>query len=1034
MDKRTGLAPNTVLKCGKDTAFIIEKEVARGASCVVYDAFYQVRGEVKPVRLKECYPYGLEIIRLATGELRAVGGDMESFEAAKSRLRQAFHEGNGLFLTKGLTNTASNMLHCFERNNTVYIPSAYLEGEPLSSHTFSRLIDCIRITKTVAHVVERIHRAGYLYLDIKPENVFILTDASGRKSTELVQLFDFDSLTEVDIFRKKETANVRLSCTPEFAALEQKMGQRCRIGYHTDVYGIGALLFYLIFGTVPHADDCVDEAVYDFRQSKYGDMRYQDTLFDRLTDFFHRTLANYYPDRYQTLEAVIEKLGELIQLSDRTIPYVISTAVSPCYDFIGRETQLVCLRKWAEEEKDRCMFLTGMGGIGKSALAHTFLTRNKANFDTVVYLYFHGSVQDMVIDDNGLQINTVEQREEERDADYFWRKLRSLKKILKEKRAILVIDNFYGEITEEFQMIQDIGWKILVLSRTLPPTKHCKHLPLRALGDRAELYRLFEQYAGEKTKEKDRIYLDRLIECVEGHTLALELIARQIKNSRLTLEEAEALTEKNGFSGMASEKVRFEKDSRTETKMVRDIISAVFSCSGKSQEKKRILKALSLFNSSGIQIKTFREMTGLTSLDEINELEAEGWLSVSMTRLLMHPVIRETVLGWKWSRLYCEDVFCIMKALCVELRLEAEREEYPPSYLKRNEDLRMDFEANENLRTWMGQYVSKKGLTGKVWEKRITQNDDRKVTDHGKVRELLGMAKAVLKSCGREERLCRTEIWKELLGTVLLAAPVDDEEYIIRHTGILLHDPACRNGYVLMRLYHKLFSVYLEQGEMEKGRELLEETRQFNCGYDHYVKAEYYDMEADYFDACLNGKYWKENERHDRRSLLRAIDHSIFHIRLATGAQSNIRRIEYTLNKANILIRSTSEKTAEIRKLLVWTRGWIEKHTQSCSKLRWEYLMSAAWYYTLAEPKAWQAEHFCQQAEKIVRRTCATQLEYIDIIVIPYANMMAELMQLEKAAEILEKGIKICEQYPEILPYVRKRVELVRYIQEVRGS
>lgn len=207
MDTRIALEKNTVLTCGAGVSFFIRKEIARGGSCIVYDAVYEAGGEEKPVRLKECYPFNLEIRRLETRALKAAEGDAENFEKAKEDIRRAFHEGNGLFLTKGLTNAMSNMLHCFEGNNTVYIPSVYLEGETLSSHTFSSLKDCVSIVKSVAQVVERIHQAGYLYLDIKPGNVFVLTDASGKGVTELVQLFDFDSLVEVE-YLKEEKAGI----------------------------------------------------------------------------------------------------------------------------------------------------------------------------------------------------------------------------------------------------------------------------------------------------------------------------------------------------------------------------------------------------------------------------------------------------------------------------------------------------------------------------------------------------------------------------------------------------------------------------------------------------------------------------------------------------------------------------------------------------------------------------------------------------------------------------------------------------------
>src|SRR5699024_4427951 len=103
------------------------------------------------------------------------------------------------------------------------------------------------------------------------------------------------------------------------------------------------------------------------------------------------------------------------------------------------------------------------------------------------------------------------------------------------------------------------------------------------------------------------------------------------------------------------------------------------------------------------------------------------------------------------------------------------------------------------------------------------------------------------------------------------------------------------------------------------------------------------------------------------------------------------------LNKANVLIRSIPEKTVEIKKLVNRAGKWIQKNTQTCSKLRRSHMMSLAWYYTLSEPDEETAEFYCQSAETLVNYTCETELEYIDIIVIPHANMMTEFDNLEKA-------------------------------------
>ena len=86
----------------------------------------------------------------------------------------------------------------------------------------------------------------------------------------------------------------------------------------------------------------------------------------------------------------------------------------------------------------------------------------------------------------------------------------------------------------------------------------------------------------------------------------------------------------------------------------------------------------------------------------------------------------------------------------------------------------------------------------------------------------------------------------------------------------------------------------------------------------------------------------------------------------------------------------------------------------------------------MAEPDEENADFYCRCAKILVNDTCETELEYIDIIVIPYANIMTEFGSLEKARDILLSGIQICEKYPEMLPYFRKKEELNRYLAEVK--
>lgn len=268
MSTRKSLKKYTELRCinhDKSTIiYTIQNEIGRGGSCIVYDAYYiNNAGKQNPVRIKECYPFKLNIVRDENGQLTPVEWDNEKFNQYKQRLKESFEISNELFTTSGLTNSIANPVDIYETNNTIYIVTSYLEGETISSDMFRSLKECVIVVKSTAKAIKMIHDKGYLYLDIKPDNIFVLNG-----TLEIVQLFDFDSLIPID--KKDEIGNYRLSYSKGFAPLEQRMGQFKNIDKYTDVFGVGALLFYLIFGKAPYALECDITAKYDYSISKYA--------------------------------------------------------------------------------------------------------------------------------------------------------------------------------------------------------------------------------------------------------------------------------------------------------------------------------------------------------------------------------------------------------------------------------------------------------------------------------------------------------------------------------------------------------------------------------------------------------------------------------------------------------------------------------------------------------------------------------------------------------------------------------------------
>lgn len=1032
MSTRKSLKKYTELRCinhDKSTIiYTIQNEIGRGGSCIVYDAYYiNNAGKQNPVRIKECYPFKLNIVRDENGQLTPVEWDNEKFNQYKQRLKESFEISNELFTTSGLTNSIANPVDIYETNNTIYIVTSYLEGETISSDMFRSLKECVTVVKSTAKAIKMIHDKGYLYLDIKPDNIFVLNG-----TLEIVQLFDFDSLIPID--KKDEIGNYRLSYSKGFAPLEQRLGQFKNIDKYTDVFGVGALLFYLIFGKAPYALECDITAKYDYSMSKYAMDEYKDKLCYALNTFFHHTLPSYYPDRYQDLEATIAGLSEIEKYADLSIPYILDSYISSRDMIFGRDDELNQLNQWISNDKKKCMFVTGMGGIGKSTLLREWLTKDKKIFDTVLYLHYYGSIQDMITDDEQLCINTVEKTEEENTSDYFKRKLIHLRKIIEGIKSIIVIDDFDGIIGEDFLEILNIGWKVVVITRADINLREYDIVKVLAIKDKIDLQRLFVENLGREIEKDEIACLDIIIDTVSGHTLILELIAKQIANSYLTIEDAVELVKENGFANIAPEKVEYLKDGQLNYERISSIITALFSAEQMQSNKKVILKTLSLFHMPGIDINIFMKMLKLESKDDLNELKTHGWINIENGMISIHPVIRETIREWEWNSEFQNVALLVLNRIFIEIKFEGKKEDYPKKLQERNQKLKIQLEKNGVTKKIIDYMVMKKGVIGEVTLERILHSNESQATNQKILNKYLRLSEGVLDSCKKVTALHETNIYKDLLYSTIINTPRDREEYIMAHSEELFSDATCTNTEALIKLYDYVVYIHCAKEEFELAYDKIMHAKKIISKHSsNHLWGLYYDMEAEYYDALLNGAYdaQSEEEVNILQMLFTSIDYAIRYMRKSRKPNSKQFLAKYLLSKANIMIRSFPEDKVKIRELIDSAKKLVQEYTLEYSDVRTTYNMACAWYYTLSEPDYKRTIEFIQEAYEIAKNTTTTELDDIDYIIVPCANMLVECEKYDEAATWLKIGIKICNSHDGSLPYIRKKMDLFSYLLDV---
>lgn len=1071
MDHRIALKSNTPLRLCNDRGeaihCVIESEIGRGGSCIVYEAARVTdTGDKTLYRVKEFYPYKLNISRDENNVLTPSAHDAETFIQRQEQLRSDFSRTNQLFYSDANYSSMTNQLDVFRQNGTSYVLSAYSSKKTLATYKLETLKECVTLVKQVAYVLGNIHKQGYLYLDTKPDNVLIV-DGYPKQ----VQLFDFDSLLEWKEAQKSSKlscSDIRLSYSKGFAPIELQTSKIKRMGPHTDVYGVGALLFYLLFGYTPTAPDCETDAEFDFTKIQYDYRKCDDRLFGSLSDFFHNALAVYFADRYQSMQEVLDQLQEIEKYADLVIPRIYSTQIAKPKIFHGRDREFEELDRLLANPNYNCLFITGMGGIGKSAFIREYLTRHRGKFDTVLYVHYKGSIESTISNDNNIEINTLRQDEEPKTGTrYFDKKLQKIRELVRGTSSVLVIDNFTDEFDDDLRALLNTELKVILLSRKAPSCQSCQEMKLSAVSDLNALRRIFEDNLGRSIEDNERDGFEHILKRVEGHTLVLELIAKQIANSHITISSAASLTDEHGFSAIAPEKVDYEKDSKQTSDTIGNIIDALFGVNMLSAEKKVLMKISSLLGDDGMDINYFQQIMQLVSKDDLNELIKDGWLTISGDTISMHNVIQEAVHRWEWTSEYVNATERFLTYFYVEIRLESTKNNYPkklrkyitvtdvelPSELKDKWIFQKLLSYRDHSIKKIDKRREKKfnegGLVGKVYRERYARIKDESPADIEKLTKLLFLAESILKQCQREEAICDTDLFINLQFTVLLNMPRYREDFIFSETSRLLADNAKaidfsefansmremrQDAVVLMRSYELVFSIHAAHGDKEAMKDWLDSAEKASRHFrKHEAYAIYYNMVSDYYDILLDGSYDTEDPDEELllNKMLDAIEKTLHYSKRSLSHDDNHLYAKSILAKATILMRSGRGTEKEISDLIDTAKKIIAENTSQYADVRLQYYLVCAWYFALVHDSAKSTDVFVKDARELSDIIIPTDLQKIEEVIIPCANIFFELSCHGRAMALLYEGTRLCAKHANTDSYARIRQELCDHLWEV---
>ena len=190
-----------------------------------------------------------------------------------------------------------------------YFSMDFVEGQNLSQLVGNRPLPpakAARYVRLIAEAIHYAHQQGILHRDLKPSNV-------------LVDAHDQPRITDFGLAKRLEgdisiTLTGQMLGSPNFMPPEQASAQRGKVGRHSDVYGLGAILYHLLTARPPFQAESFESVIHQLLNTEPVSPRLlNSSVPPDLETICVKCLQKEPSRRYQSAQELADELGRFLR-------------------------------------------------------------------------------------------------------------------------------------------------------------------------------------------------------------------------------------------------------------------------------------------------------------------------------------------------------------------------------------------------------------------------------------------------------------------------------------------------------------------------------------------------------------------------------------------------------------------------------------------------------------------------------------------------------------------------------------------------